>query len=86
VLPKLDPRTRRAAREMGGQIRAARLAAGISQEALAAKIGMTRGNFARVEQGRTNVTLDTLLRIARGLGIDLSVSFVARSAKRSAAS
>lgn len=84
MLPKLDPRTRRAAREIGGQIRAARLAADISQEALAAKIGMTRGNFARVEQGRTNVTLDTLLRIAKGLGVDVSVTF-ARKAKRAVA-
>jgi transcriptional regulator with XRE-family HTH domain len=81
VLSKLDPRTRRAAREIGLRIRTARLAAEISQETLATKIGMTRGNYARIEQGQTNVTLDTLLRIARGLGVDVSVEFIARKAK-----
>ncbi len=81
MLSKLDPRTRRAAREIGLRIRTARLAAEISQETLATKIGMTRGNYARIEQGQTNVTLDTLLRIARGLGVDVSVEFIARKAK-----
>ncbi|MGH7294856.1 MAG: helix-turn-helix domain-containing protein [Polyangiaceae bacterium] len=67
MLPKLDPHTRRAAIEIGLRIQAAREAAALSQETLATKIGMTRGNYSRIEQGRTNVTLDTLLRIARGL-------------------
>jgi len=79
VLPKLDPRTKRAAAEIGRRIRTVRLAANISQEALAAMIGMTRGNYARIEQGRTNVTLDTLLRIARGLGSELVVDVTVKA-------
>ena len=71
--PKLDPRTRRAAVEIGEHIRAARLAAGISQEALATKIGMTRGNYSRLEAGLTNVTIDSLRRIADGLGLALTI-------------
>jgi transcriptional regulator with XRE-family HTH domain len=78
VLPKLDARTRRAALEVGRRIQAARLTAELSQETLATKIGMTRGNYARIEQGRTNVTLDTLLRIAWGLGMKLTIGLDAR--------
>jgi len=66
---KLDPRTLRAAKEIGRRIQAAREAAGVSQGNLAAKIGMTRGNYARIERGAMNVTLDSLLRIAAGLGM-----------------
>ena len=69
---KLDPRTRRAAIEIGRCIQAARIAANISQEDLAEKISMTRGNYARIERGATNVTLDSLLRIAAGLGMKLT--------------
>ena len=75
---KLDARTRRAALMIGRRIQAARLAADVSQETLAAKIGMTRGNFARIEQGRTNVTLDSLIRIAEGLGMKLLLDVQAR--------
>ncbi|MBX3210748.1 MAG: helix-turn-helix transcriptional regulator [Labilithrix sp.] len=78
MVSKLSPRTGRLAAEIGEQLRAARLAAEVSQEALAEKIGMTRGNYARIEQGRTNVTIDTLLRIADGLGVELVVSVGAR--------
>jgi transcriptional regulator with XRE-family HTH domain len=78
--PKLDPGTRRAAVAIGERIRAARLAAEVSQETLAAKIGMTRGNYSRIEAGLTNVTLDSLLRIAKGLGITLTVDFESPSA------
>jgi transcriptional regulator with XRE-family HTH domain len=70
--PKLDARTRRAAKEIGRRIQAARIAADISQKTLAEKIGMTRGNYARIEHGRMNVTIDSLLRIAAGLGMKLS--------------
>jgi transcriptional regulator with XRE-family HTH domain len=83
VLPELDPKTRRAAVEIGRRIHDARLAADLSQEALAKKARMTRGNLARIEQGRTNVTLDSLLRIAGGLGLDLAFAFVSRKRRRS---
>lgn len=76
VPAKLDARTRRAAREIGRRIRAAREAGGVSQEKLATKIGMTRSNYARIERGATNVTIETLVRIARGLGLEVSVAFV----------
>ena len=58
-------------------MRAAREKVGLSQQALADQIGMTRGNYARIEQGRTNVTLDTMLRIAAGLGARVEIVFKA---------
>jgi transcriptional regulator with XRE-family HTH domain len=77
MYPKLDLRTKRMAGKIGKLIRTERESAGISQETLATRIGMTRTNYARVEQGRTNVTIDTLLRIAAGLGLTLSFNFEA---------
>lgn len=71
---KLDPRTKRAVREIGRRIKSVREEAGLSQEKLAAKIGMTRSNYARIERGATNVTIDTLIRIAKGLGVDVRVT------------
>lgn len=75
---KLDPRTKRAVREIGQRIRSLREASGLSQDKLAAKIGMTRSNYARIERGATNVTIETLMRIAKGLGIDVQVTFGTR--------
>lgn len=56
-------------------IRDARERQGVSQAALAEKIGMFRENFIRVEKGRVNLTVETLMRIAEGLGVDLLVKF-----------
>lgn len=47
----------------------------MSQAALAAKIGMFRENYLRVEKGRVNLTVETLMRISDGLGVDLVVKF-----------
>ena len=82
VAQKLDPRTKRAARELGRRMRAARREIGLSQEKLATKIGMTRSNYARLEQGTSNVTLDTLRRIADGLGAELAIDFLRSAARR----
>jgi transcriptional regulator with XRE-family HTH domain len=43
---------------------------------------MLSPNYARVEQGRANVTLGTLVRIANGLKVELAELFVAPTAKR----
>jgi len=39
---------------------------------------MTRTNYARIEYGKTNVTIDSLRRIAEGLGLKLVIRFGAR--------
>ena len=52
----------RAAREL-------RNARGESQERFAARAGIDRSYYGAVERGEFNVTLDTVVRIARGLGM-----------------
>lgn len=71
-------RVLRFARRIGEQIRTARIEAKLSQAAVADRIGMTRGNYARIEHGETNVTIETLLRIAEGLGLDLTIMIHAK--------
>ena len=41
---------------------------------MAERIGMTRTNYARIEHGKTNVTIETLLRVAEGLGTELKIA------------
>ncbi len=55
---------------------AARKAAGLSQAALAARIGSTQSAVARMEAGRASPRLDTLRRIARATGHRLWVEFL----------
>ena len=59
--------------EIGAVIRAARERAELSQAELAVKVGMQRENMIRVEKGRANLTVETLVRIASGLDLDLTV-------------
>ncbi|MGW1119243.1 helix-turn-helix domain-containing protein [Streptomyces tanashiensis] len=59
-------------RQIGDQIRAARLHANLTQEAVANAIPMERPNYNRIEQGHSAATLDTLLLIADVLGVPLS--------------
>lgn len=57
-------------------MRVARLSRGLSQEALAKRIGMTRTNYARLEKGQTNITIDSLVRIAQGLDLRLDIKLI----------
>ena len=55
----------------------------LTQEVLAEKVGMLTPNYARIEQGRMNVTLDTLTRLANALGVDVVELFKAPTTKKS---
>jgi UDP-N-acetylglucosamine 1-carboxyvinyltransferase len=70
---KVNAATRRKLLEIGETIRKARERAGISQASLADKVEMRRENMIRVEKGRANVTVETLVRIAEGLDLNLTV-------------
>lgn len=54
---------------LGQTVRELRSAAGYSQESFAARIKVHRTFMGTIERGRTNVSLDTLERLARGLGM-----------------
>lgn len=56
-------------RRFGKTVRRLRTAAGYSQEAFADRIRMHRTSMGAIERGKGNVTLGTLERIARGLGM-----------------
>ena len=43
---------------------------------LAQRCGMKQSAFARLESGNANPTLETLKRVAEGLGKQLRISFV----------
>ena len=53
----------------GKAVRRLRVAAGISQEAFAAKSAIDRSYFGRIERGEINVSLDNIERIAKALGL-----------------
>jgi transcriptional regulator with XRE-family HTH domain len=75
-------RTETAQRAVGLRIQELRQARGETQESFAAKLGMLPPNYARIEQGRMNVTLDTLVRVATALKVELPELFVASKARR----
>lgn len=54
-------------REIGARVRAARLASGISQEELAARLGVDRVTLSRYESGRRTLPLATLVLAAQEL-------------------
>lgn len=72
---KANARTQKRLVELGEQLRKTRRALGISRAKLAEKIGMHAMNYARIEQGKQNVTVEMLLRVADGLGVDLLIAF-----------
>lgn len=49
-------------------VRRLRLAAGFSQEGFAAKVGIDRGYYGKIERGEVNITLEKVEKIASGLG------------------
>jgi transcriptional regulator with XRE-family HTH domain len=51
-----------------------RLALGMSQSALAAKIGLARSHVAAIERGRANPSLDVIVRLAAALGLELDLT------------
>ncbi len=58
---------------IGEQLKDERLKAGLTQEQLANKIGTKKSFISRVEKGRTDIQLSTLVKLFRGLGRHVSV-------------
>jgi len=56
-------------RQLGSNLRAHRLANGLSQEELADAIGVHRTYVGGLERGERNVTLQTVERLAERLGV-----------------
>lgn len=58
---------------IGEQLKAERLKAGLTQEELAERIGTKKSFISRVEKGRVDIQLSTLVKVFRGLGREVSV-------------
>jgi transcriptional regulator with XRE-family HTH domain len=58
--------------EVGGRIRARRMALGISQTALAKALGLTFQQVQKYEKGANRVSASTLVRVARELGVTVA--------------
>ena len=54
----------------------ARKEAGLTQQELADKTGMTQGDISKIENGARNISIETLQRLAQGLGKTLQIRFV----------
>jgi transcriptional regulator with XRE-family HTH domain len=63
-------------KSLGLRVRELRRGLGITQEQAATKLGMQAPNYARIEQGRVNATVHTLVRIARFLDVSLADLFL----------
>ncbi|HIW75453.1 MULTISPECIES: helix-turn-helix domain-containing protein [Gordonibacter] len=61
--------------KIGLRIKELRMDQGLSQEAFANLIGMSRSYFGEVETGRRNVAAINLEKIVKGLGITLEEFF-----------
>lgn len=58
---------------IGEQLKIERLKAGLTQEQLADKIGTKKSFISRVERGRADIQLSTLVKLFQGLGRQVSV-------------
>jgi transcriptional regulator with XRE-family HTH domain len=57
-------------------VREARRRAGLSQRALGERAGKAQSEIARIERGRQDPTLTTLIRLVRAAGYDLKIQLV----------
>ena len=75
-------RTETALKAIGLRMQELRQARGETQESFAGRLRMLAPNYARIEQGRSNLTIDTLVRVANALRVELGELFIAPKAKR----
>jgi transcriptional regulator with XRE-family HTH domain len=72
VPPPLDrPALLARRREIGDNLREARLAAGMTQERVALQAGIERPTLNRIEQGHAAARIDTLIQVSEVIGVDL---------------
>lgn len=65
----------RVSNKFGSAVRAARTAAGITQEDLADRAGLDRSYIGGIERGERNPTISVIEKIAAGLGLSLAELF-----------
>ena len=65
-------------KRIGAKVAYFRISNGLTQEEMAERVHLSRSTLSKIAHGNYNrsITLDLLLDIADGLGIDLSMLFV----------
>lgn len=58
--------------QLGANLRAERIKAGLSQEALAHIARLDRTFVGQVERGERNVSIDNIAKLAQALGLELA--------------
>ena len=58
-------------RLIGSRIQKLRKAKGLSQEELSEKVGLSSKYISSIERGNENPTLDTFIKLARSLNVDI---------------
>ena len=61
--------------EIGWAIRALRNEQGFSQETFAKHVNINRSYMGRIERGEQNISALNLIKIAKGLGVNVGVFF-----------
>ena len=56
----------------GNRVKEIRIEKGLSQDYLALASGIDRPQISKIEQGKINVTLDTMARLAKALDIKVA--------------
>lgn len=69
----LDEHTRATLRYIAGNVRKLRRRAGMTQEQLAEEAAFELRFFQRLERGTVNLSIDSLVRLARALGVPPAV-------------
>lgn len=67
--------------DFGVRVRALREKTGLSQEHFADRIAVSRGQMGKLENGKANPTLETIVKIAAGLEISLAKLFETMNAR-----
>jgi DNA-binding XRE family transcriptional regulator len=80
--PRLTLRTSNDVSHLAKNVRHWRIAAGLTQTAVAKRSGMNRSYLSRLESGRKNPTLATLERLAKALKVTPGTFFEDVSARR----
>ena len=64
--------------EVARQLKEVRKAEGMTQEHLAELVGTKKSNISRLESGRYNPSLDFLVKVADGLGKQITVKVLSK--------
>lgn len=56
----------------GQNCRTARIKAGLSQEEVSIRTGIPQPRLSKIEQGKQNLTIDTMIVLATAVGCDLA--------------